>query len=317
MKRVFFILTILSVFAFGSNFYELGQKAEAKGDFKNAMIYYKKAFLEANSNPDFKKINSLNDDEISTIQNSSKTSKINNFENNTKISDLDGRNLFDLEIYKPTYMLFTYDFDKKKNRNQKELKFQFSLQYPLFYDLFGFDEVYALAYTQTSWWQVWEKSAPFRETNYKPEIFVKVPSNGLFNYYKVGLLHDSNGKGGLSSRSWNRAYLQTSLNFYGFEIVPRAWWAFGFDDNNKGINNYLGYGDLNINYNFGRQKFNAMLRNNLNFNGKNRGAIELNYNFPIYRGLYGYIQYFSGYGESLIDYNKHVDKIGIGLSILE
>ena len=49
-----------------------------------------------------------------------------------------------------------------------------------------------------------------------------------------------------------------------------------------------------------------------------RGAGELGWLFPFGKsGVYGYVKYFTGYGESLIDYNRHTDKVGIGFAILK
>ena len=62
----------------------------------------------------------------------------------------------------------------------------------------------------------------------------------------------------------------------------------------------------------------TMVRNNLHFDKTNRDAGELGWLFPFGKsGVYGYVKYFTGYGESLIDYNRHTDKVGIGFAILK
>ncbi len=60
--------------------------------------------------------------------------------------------------------------------------------------------------------------------------------------------------------------------------------------------------------------FSLMTRNNLE-SGFSRGAVELGWSFPLFKYPYlkGYLQYFSGYGESLIDYDRYVNTIGVGL----
>ena len=61
-----------------------------------------------------------------------------------------------------------------------------------------------------------------------------------------------------------------------------------------------------------------MSRNNLE-SGFDRGALELGWSFPLWTYPYmkGYIQYFRGYGESLIDYDQRVNRIGIGISLTD
>ena len=59
-----------------------------------------------------------------------------------------------------------------------------------------------------------------------------------------------------------------------------------------------------------------MSRNNLE-SGFSKGAVELSWSFPLWNYPYfkGYVQYFTGYGESLIDYNNYVNTIGVGVAI--
>ena len=235
------------------------------------------------------------------------------------------QNALGIELYKFNYLLpVTYTKNVPNDeRKSIETKFQISLAKPLFYDLFGFRESLVVAYTQTSWWQITRTSAPFRETNYQPEIFLNFASPkyldqiGVKNL-KFGLLHESNGRDGSNSRSWNRAYVQSDFVFDKLSISPRAWMVVGNKGDNKDILKYIGHGDVRLSYNLNEHIFSLMLRNNLHFDKTNKGAAEISYMFPIFStGVYGYLQYFTGYGESLIDYNRHTDKFGLGFVILK
>ena len=83
------------------------------------------------------------------------------------------------------------------------------------------------------------------------------------------------------------------------------------DDDNPDIEKYLGHFELQSVYKYNDHSFALMVRNNLR-TGENRGAAQLDWTFPLHRNFKGYVQWFNGYGESLIDYNHNVNAIGLG-----
>ena len=298
--------------------FQRAQALEQSGDIKAAMQIYKELAKS-----------SLGEQEV--VQNAQASepapndAKLKQADLLRDKSDKNLQNALGIELYKFNYLLpVTYAKTVPDDgRKSVETKFQISLAKPLFYDVFGLRESLVAAYTQTSWWQITKTSAPFRETNYQPEIFLNFASPkyleqiGVKNL-KFGLLHESNGRDGSNSRSWNRAYVQGDLVYGNLTISPRAWIVVGDKGDNKDILKYIGHGDVRLSYNLNDHIFSLMLRNNLHFDKTNKGAAELSYMFPIFStGVYGYLQYFTGYGESLIDYDRHTDKVGLGFVILK
>lgn len=232
--------------------------------------------------------------------------------------------IFDLAPYKMNYLLpATYDgASHADDRKKTESKFQLSFQKNLIDNLFGLHETFVLGYTQTSWWQTAAESAPFRETNYQPEIFMVMPhfdKESFLKAYQFGLLHESNGQDVPKSRSWNRLYAKAYLQLGGLIVAPRVWYRLPENadtDDNPNIDDYLGYGDLELIYPWGAHTFKLLARHNMHFNPQSRGAVQFDWTFPLWDdGLFGYIQLYSGYGESLIDYDKRSDRIGIGFAL--
>ena len=77
----------------------------------------------------------------------------------------------------------------------------------------------------------------------------------------------------------------------------------------------MGYFELSGTWEQNDYEFSLMLRNNLN--SPNYGAIQLDASFPIWGRVRGVVQYFNGYGESLIDYNHRVNRLGFGILLTE
>lgn len=227
-----------------------------------------------------------------------------------------------IQTHKENYVL-PLSFKNLTDDEQKnpETKFQFSVKKKILDEIFDYPISINGAYTQISWWQIAAESAPFRETNYMPEIFFEIPINGgiiPLDGFDLGFIHQSNGRDEEESRSWNRVYLQTILNFDNLQIVPKAWLRVdrGGPDDNPNIEHYAGHGSLDINYNFGRYYTKISVANNFHLNNTNKGSVEVNLYIPIIKDLaYGMIQYFNGYSESMIDYNVKTNRIGLGFLI--
>jgi phospholipase A1 len=220
----------------------------------------------------------------------------------------------------------TYEFADEDEPKHFEAKFQLSFKLLLWDDMIKGNGDLFCAYTQRSWWQVYDKalSSPFRETNYEPEIFVKFDTDfdvlGLrHRLFVIGLNHQSNGNGGVLSRSWNRVYADLIAERGDFVIGLKPWYRIPEheeDDDNPDIEKYMGYGELFGAYRLNGHVLSFMARHNLRRH-ENKGALELGWSFPITDNVRGYVQYFNGYGESLVDYNDSANRIGVGLMLFD
>lgn len=207
-----------------------------------------------------------------------------------------------------------------------ETKLQLSFKIKAIEGVLGHDDLdFWFGYTVTSFWQAYNNdiSSPFRETNYEPEVMLVMRTDGevagfRWRFLNLGFVHESNGRSATLSRSWNRAYAQFGFERGNLAVLVRPWYRLpetdGVDDN-PDIEDYLGHGDLQFIYRRGRNAYSLLLRNNLK--SDNRGALQLNWSFPLYGRLKGFVQYFNGYGESLIDYNHNQQSFGIGVSLTE
>jgi phospholipase A1/A2 len=206
-----------------------------------------------------------------------------------------------------------------------ETEFQLSFKLKLWQNMFGGTSDLWLGYTQKSYWQVYNEdlSRAFRETNYEPELIWSVPTDytilGLRGrLLALGLVHQSNGRGDPLSRSWNRVYAMAALERGPFVLQIKPWYRIdnnpGTDDN-PDIVDYIGSVEFLAFYKW-LDQFTSTLRLRTTFSSSpSWGSAQLDLRFPIVADLRGYLQVFSGYGESMIDYNFRKTAVGLGVSI--
>lgn len=209
-----------------------------------------------------------------------------------------------------------------------EAKFQLSFKTKLWQDALGSDIDVWGAYTQQSYWQVYDQaaSAPFRETDYQPEVWATLPlalgPDWLrLRMLNVGLVHQSNGQTVPLSRSWNRLYASVGLSSGDLSMILKPWWRLpedAADDDNPDISDYSGRMETQLFYPIGSHQLSLTWRNNLKFNSSvpNRSYWLLEWAFPLAGQLHGYVQAFDGYGDSLQSYNFKNRGVAVGVSLV-
>lgn len=204
---------------------------------------------------------------------------------------------------------------------EMEAQFQLSLQVPFWRGIVGEDSFASFAYTSRSYWQVYAHSAPFREANHEPEILITWLSDWEFFGFnciagQVGFSHQSNGKGDELSRGWNRVYGRFIFERDDYFFSVKPWYRIleRWDrDDNPDIEAFLGNFELDAGYRGDFFSTSVMVRNNLR--SDNRGALEMRFAFPLSRNIRGYVRYFNGYGDGLINYDRSTESIGIGVEL--
>ncbi|MCC2667264.1 MAG: phospholipase [Gammaproteobacteria bacterium] len=241
-------------------------------------------------------------------------------------------NYFLIDLYKPNYVLpyyatfspdnAVYQNNTPNNESLKknEFKYQISLKVPLWKRIFNSHSSLFLAYTQFSYWQLYNHSAFFRETDYEPELFLAnqlnwhLLRNWQLTFMNIGVTHQSNGFGNQLERSWNRSYLEAIASSENCMVSLKPWYVLSTYPYNRDIAQYLGYGRLLIAYKFHQQVISLQAHNILESGGKHK-TVELTYSFPLTPYIKGYVQAFSGYGQSLIEYRHRTNSLGIGIAL--
>lgn len=220
-----------------------------------------------------------------------------------------------LSPHEPMFFLFG-------TRESTNARFQLSFKYRLFDErgpigrlLPGMSRLH-FGYTQTSLWDIGKSSAPFRDTSYRPSLFYydpEVVATGGGRYVlgvEAGIEHESNGRDAERSRSLDIAYLRPTWRWFiddahYFAVGPRLH-AYLRRDENPDIVHYRGHVDLNLRYG---KRDGWLFSSTLRKGSGSFGSVQIEASYPIRQpffanaGGYFHLQYFNGYGETLLDYN--------------
>jgi phospholipase A1/A2 len=233
-----------------------------------------------------------------------------------------------ISAYEPIYFLAGTELEKSKL--QISFKYRFFNPQGTLTSRLPWMQGFHFGYTQTSFWDLEQASAPFEDNNYKPELFF-VSANvkprlswmdGLF--IQTGFQHESNGGSGDSSRSTNHIYLRPIAIFYdpgsrsGLLLAGKIWTYVYNSSRNHDLNEYRGYFELESK--FGKTD-GWVLGSTLRW--ASRGpSISMDLTYPIHKILrdnldfHFQIQYTNALAESLLDYRQRTKALRLGIAIV-
>ncbi len=218
-------------------------------------------------------------------------------------------------FHQPTYFIGGKD----------DLKLQFSFKYrvarkiPLYF-----------AYSQLMFWDFFDDSSPFRDTNYRPELFYRFleRDTSFISSLDAGYMHFSNGRDEDDSRSLERIFLRSNMLFKfahrQLGVIFTGQYLFDEDSTNRDIVQYIGnweailylsklasfegsYTDLEVRTYAGSSVYNF-----------DQGAVQVGLIHRFVTADFNpsiYFQYFEGYAEDLLSYDRKRSRMRLGLML--
>ena len=233
--------------------------------------------------------------------------------------DFDSRPYFGL--YKDTYIAMGTVVDRRPTERNSDVKFQVSFSQRLTRSVLPWHSYLFLFYTQKAMWNVFEESMPFHDLNFNPGIGLSklvILKGQLIGKVTLQLEHESNGRDGGASRSWNKVSLSGAAYIDPQLMVHAKYWIPIVDgQQNRDILNYCGI------YQAGFQAMSTNKRWVLDFTYVKRkgwnlsGNVILNLGYRLSRkdNQFLMLQFYNGYGENMLDYNKYHCRLRVGLLI--
>ena len=223
--------------------------------------------------------------------------------------------------YKDTYFTVGAPLNEKPNEFNSDVKFQISFRQRLTKSILPYHSHLFLSYTQKAMWNIFEESLPFHDLNFNPGIGLQkliVSKGKLVGTATLMLEHESNGRDGEASRSWNK------ISFSGAALIDpqlmvhaKTWIPIIDGKNNKDILKYSGIFQAGAQFLSTGKRWVAdvtfVKRKGWNLNCNT--IINVGYRIRERDNQFIMLHFYDGYGENMLDYNKYHCRLRIGLLI--
>ena len=224
-------------------------------------------------------------------------------------------------LYKDNYFIAGTTIGSKPTRTNSDVKFQISISQRLTKSTLPFNTYLYLFYSQKSMWNVFEESLPMRDFNFNPGIGIAkhlIVKNRYIGKVTLMLEHESNGRDGLASRSWNKISLAGNIFIDpNIMIHGKVWIPIIDGQNNKDILDYCGIYQTGLSISSPNKGFHfgLTLVKRRGWRLSYNSIWEISYRVFKRDNQFLFLQYYNGYGENLLDYNVFKSRLRIGLVI--
>lgn len=224
-------------------------------------------------------------------------------------------------LYKDNYFIFGTSVGQKPTDKNSNVKFQISVAQRLTKSTLPWGTYLYLFYTQKCFWNILEESLPMTDLNFNPGIGLAKPlfvKDRFIGKVMMVIEHESNGRDGDESRSWNRITFGSNIMVDpNFMVHGKVWIPIIDGQNNKDILDYCGIYQVGTSYMSPNRKFGAsvILTKRRGWNLNYNTVVEFSYRFNNNQNQYLFMQYYNGYGEGLLEYNKFHSQLRVGIVI--
>lgn len=224
-------------------------------------------------------------------------------------------------LYKDNYFIAGTTIGSKPTKTNSDVKFQISISQRLTKSTLPFNTYLYLFYSQKCMWNVFEESLPMRDFNFNPGIGIAkhlIVKNRYIGKVTLMLEHESNGRDGLASRSWNKVSLAGNIFIDpNIMIHGKVWIPIIDGQNNKDILDYCGIYQTGLTITSPNKRFHfgLTLVKRRGWRLSYNSIWEISYRVFKRDNQFLFLQYYNGYGENLLDYNVFKSRLRIGLVI--
>ncbi len=227
-------------------------------------------------------------------------------------------------FYKDNYFILGTALGYKPTNENSNVKFQISIQQKLTKSTLPFHTYLYLFYTQKCFWNVFQNSLPMTDLNFNPGIGLARPFFSTTTGRYIGkafflIEHESNGRDGDASRSWNRISFGGNILVDNNIMVYAKFWIPIIDgSNNRDILKYCGIYQMGFQVMDNKRRLGAsmLLIKRASWNPFNWN-MQLDIKFRIWErdNQYLFLQYYNGYGEGLLAYKEFHSEIRMGICL--
>tara|TARA_R100001369_G_scaffold29172_4_gene52566 strand:- start:48656 stop:49489 length:834 start_codon:yes stop_codon:yes gene_type:complete len=231
-------------------------------------------------------------------------------------------NMPSFSTYQDNYFISGVPTNKAINANTADIKYQISFKQMVTRAILPLNSYLYVAYSQKAFWDVYSFSSPFAELNFNPAIGLAKPvfnkERNIFGLAELKFEHESNGRDSLESRSWNRitGVFHTPLGKRTILSV-KVWAPMAYKENHPDILDYVGLGEIKVEQTIINNRLIADLTVRKGLEGW-KGSASTRVLYKLFNNSgnqYLMLEWFAGYSESLIDYNKYTSMVRLGYVI--